>query len=265
MTDLSGIGSNMTFTNGVPPKAPYYYITAHLDLSGTYLGENESLTYYFNKDNNMVYLDSLMSANYHNFHLIDSTSVIGDVVLYSNPDLVVGENPVVFEVGGAIFDPDVVQPSLVDPVTAVWGGPTGFSSGLVDSADINTGVICYYGHEGGHDPAVHDSDINEHRYLAVTIKPDPRALVKNLESGEKKEDEAVADKDSLVSSRAANRKKDAIRSLFKDGKIAVDSHEVLGALQSQKNRKKRMRQVLNPDIASGTLYVVVKIYPKSHP
>jgi len=255
----------MTFTNGVPPKAPYYYITAHLDLSGTYLGQNDSLTYYFNKDNNLGYLDSLVSANYHNFHLIDSTAVIGDVVLYSNPDLVVGDNPLVFEVGGAVFDPDVVQPDLVDPVTAIWGGPTGFTSGMVDSADINTGVICYYGHEGGHDPAAHGSDINEHRYLAVTIKPDERALAKNAGSDEKKSEDPVSEKDSLESSRAANRKKDAIRSLLKDGKIAVDSHEVLGSLQSQKNRKKRLRQVLNPDIASGTLYVVLKVYPKSHP
>lgn len=263
MTDLSGIGSNLTFTNGIPPKAPYYYITAHLDLSGVYIGENESLTYYFNKDNNLSYLDSLVSPNYHNFHLIDSNAVIGDVVLYSNPDLVLGESAaLLFDVGGAVFDPAVVQPALVDPVSAVWGGPTGFSSGSVSAADINTGVICYYGHEGGHDPSAHDSDVNEHRYLAVTISYDPDALAKGAVDEKVDASKSV---DSLESSRAAQRKRDAVKQLLNGGKINVDSHEVLGALQSQKNRKKRLRTVINPDISSGSLYVVVKVYPKVHP
>jgi hypothetical protein len=263
MTDLSGIGSNLTFTNGIPPKAPYYYVTAHLDLSGVYLGDNESLTYYFNKDNNLSYLDSLVTPNYHNFHLIDSNAVIGDVVLYSNPDLVLGENAaLLFDVGGAVFDPDVVQPALVDPVSALWGGSTGFSSGSVTAADINTGVICYYGHEGGHDPAEHKSDVNDHRYLAVTIKYDGDLLAKKVED---EKADASKSADSLESSRAAQRKKDAVRQLLSGGKINVDSHEVLGALQSQKNRKKRLRTILNPDITSGSLYVVVKVYPKAHP
>lgn len=264
MTDLSGIGSNLTFSNGIPPKAPYYYITAHLDLSGVHLGDNNQLTYYFNSDNSLVYLDSLVSPNYHNFHMIGSNAVIGDVVLYSNPDLVLGEEAdLEFEVGGAEFDPDNIQPETADPVTAIWGGPTGFTSDAVNAADINTGVVCFYGHEGGHDPAVHDSDVDTYRYLALSIYSG-RGLGKNNAEEEKKAEESVPE--SLESSRAAQRKDDAKAQLTKHGKVVSSSNEVLDSLRANKARRPRkVRQVVNPDIVSGTLFVAVKVYPKSHP
>lgn len=261
MTDLSGIGSNLTFSNGIPPKAPYYYITAHLDLSGVHLGQNESLTYYFNSDNSLVYLDSLVSPNYHNFHMIASNAVIGDVVLYSNPDLILSEGAnLQFDVGGADFDPANIQPETADPVSAIWAGPTGFTSDSVTAADINTGVVCYYGHEGGHDPNVHDSDVDIYKYLAISISTGQST---GAVAEEKKDEESVPE--SLESSRAAQRKEEAKAQLTKNGKV-VGSHEVLDSLRASKlKRPRKVRQVLNPDIVSGTVFVVVKVYPKAHP
>jgi hypothetical protein len=253
----------MTFSNGIPPKAPYYYISAHLDLSGVHLGQNESLTYYFNGDNSLVYLDSLVSPNYHNYHMIGSNAVIGDVVLYSNPDLVLGEGAdLEFDIGGAEFDPDNIQPESAAPVEAVWAGPTGFASGPVNAADINTGVVCFYGHEGGHDPLAHASDVDKYRYLAVSIHTG-RGLGNLNNAEEEKKEESVPE--SLESSRAVQRKEDAKAQLTKNGKVLA-SHEVLDSLRANKSRRPRkFRQVLNPDIVSGTLFVVVKVYPKAHP
>jgi hypothetical protein len=234
-----------------------------LDLSGVHLGENESLTYYFNSDNNLVYLDSLVSPNYHNYHMIGSNAVIGDVVVYSNPDLVLGEGAEIdFDIGGADFDPDNIQPETASPVEAVWAGPTGFSSGPINAADINTGVVCFYGHEGGHDPNQHDSDVDTYRYLAISIHSG-RSLGAKGNAGEEKKEESVPE--SLESSRAAQRKEDALAQLTKHGKV-VPSHEVLDSLRANKfKRPRKLRQILNPDIVSGTVFVVVKVYPKAHP
>jgi hypothetical protein len=164
MTDLSGIDSNKVFRNALPPSAPYYYIRASLDLAGLVLDEpNEDIevphiTLYFNRDNNYDYLDP--KNDYHGFHVIESNGVIGDVVVYSNSDLV--SNKVLeFEVGGAV--------DVESPVSVVWGGQTGFVSGGLNVNDINNGQVCYYGHEGGHRLSADNPDSNLRRYLAVTI------------------------------------------------------------------------------------------------
>jgi hypothetical protein len=226
MTDLSGIGYNLTYTNAVAAKAPYYYISAHLDLAGVILPQQESdgITYYFNKDNNLDYLNPLLSESYHNFHTIDANAVIGDVVLFSNPDLVASApEDVEFVVGGAIFG---------EPVSAVWGGPTGYTAGPVGVADINTGVICYYGHEGGHDPENDPSNQMDQKYLAVTIRPSGGA--------------------SRAAAPAADSNKEA--------PVIVD--EMLASIRARK--RKQTRQIVNPDISSGKLHVIIKVYPKSH-
>lgn len=270
MTDLSGIGSNLTFTNGVPPQAPYYYITAHLDLTDVKLPatQTQRLTYYFNKDNNLSYLDSTVSPNYHNFHMISSNAVIGDVVLYSNSDLVEGSgapgNGVGYEVGGADLDETKLQPEVANPVVALWSGPTGYTKGQVNTDDINTGVICFYGHEGGHDPDVHDDDVDTYRYLALTLKPyvspsPPGAPIESFDVEEEKIE--ILDENSLESSRALKRRLDEAAAAVKGGKV-VQQHEVLNAFRSRKANRRSVRQVVDPSIASGKLFVVVKVYPK---
>lgn len=286
MTDLSGIGSNLTFTNGVPPKAPYYYITAHLDLSGAKVVDQEgTLTYYFNRDNNLNYLNS-QSEGYYGFYQIDSNAVIGDVVLYSNPDFV--ENvPRGYEVGGAELDPLVLDPELAQPVQVLWGGPTGFTSGPVSAADINTGVVCFYGHEGGHEPQDLQA-VNENRYLAVSITTSPPVDEPILIQEAQEElivinEEVVNQEQSdlgilesayqeqfdlglLESARSAKRNAQDLAKAIVHGKVVKpeDSHNILEQLRGQKKQAKARapRVVVDPDIISGTLYVVVKVYPK---
>lgn len=266
MTDLSGIGSNLTFTTGIPPKAPYYYVSAYLDLSGVKLpdAQNPKLTYYFNRDNNLNYLNPLAPA-YNGFHIINDNAVIGDVVVYSNPDLVEeGIGALQYEIGGAIFDPEVLDPALVDPVSVLWAGPTGFTPGALGKEDISTGVICYYGHEGGHEPG-EILITNEKRYLAITIGPDDRDIVPPFVDEniiEAKNDEP-APLDSLESSRSLNRQKEALNNSIQHGKL-IPEHQLLEQIRSQKlkSKKRNARVVVDPDITSGTVYVVVKVYPK---
>lgn len=156
MTDLSGIESNKVFRTGAASGAPYYYIDAYLDVSHVSVPqETGEITLYFNKDNNYDYLDPLKSATYSGFYPIESNAVIGEVAVYSNPDVVASLSGVLFNVGGAV--------DLSSPVTETWGGKTGYTSGLLTPADINSGSICYFGHEGA------DVLLQEGKFLAVTI------------------------------------------------------------------------------------------------
>jgi hypothetical protein len=164
MTDLSGIDSNKVFKNALLPQAPYHYIHAYLDLAGLVLNDaNEdyqvpNITLYFNRDNNYNYLNP--KDEYHGFHVIESSSVIGDVVVYSNSELL-SSKTLSFFVGGAV--------DTESPVSVNWGGKTGFTSGVLNVDDVNNAQVCYYGHEGGHRLTVDDKDSNYRRYLAVTI------------------------------------------------------------------------------------------------
>jgi hypothetical protein len=158
MTDLSGIESNKVFKTGVLSAPPYYYISAHLNLSGLAVPE-AGVTLYFNKDNNYDYLDPLKSADYANYYPIDSSSVIGEVVAFSNPDVDDAKLQFRFDIGGAL--------DLNSSVSETWGGKTGFTPGLLDANDIANGSICYFGHEGG------DVSNQEGKYLAVTINSVP--------------------------------------------------------------------------------------------
>lgn len=232
MTDLSGIGSNKTFKTGLAPGAPYYYISAHLDLSGAIVPEEGSLTYYFNKDNNLGYLITPLTAGlgyeqYHKFHMIDENAVIGEVVLYSNPDLVAGTVPagyqVVFRVGGAL---DTVSDVLASDT---WGGPTGFSAGLVNSDDINTGSVCYFGHEGG-------GDGEDKKYLAISMSL-----------------EEVGDAPAPAPEAAPEA------APAEEPVVIVDENP--RSLRAAK-KARALRQVIPPSIASGSVHVVVKVYPK---
>lgn len=165
MTDLSGSESNKVFGSSAVLEAPYYYIDAYLDLSQVVLPLSGETTLYFNKDNNFNYLDPLQSASYAGFYSIESNVVIGEVVVYSNPGLASTVTNLRFNVGGA---PDTTG---LNGVSETWGGKTGYTAGLLQLEDINTGSICYYGHEGA------NFNAQEGKFLAVTITGDvPLAL-----------------------------------------------------------------------------------------
>lgn len=238
MTDLSGIGSNKTFKTGLAPGAPYYYVSAHLDLSGVIVPQG-GITYYFNKDNNLGYMLTPLTPaigyeQYHKFHMIDENAVIGEVVLYSNPDLVEGAvglgNSLYFRVGGA--------KSTTDPVEEedVWGGVTGFVPGDVLVSDINTGSVCCFGHEGG-------GVDEDKKFLAVTIYEDlspseaPATSVAPVPEPVPTPVPTPEDQPVIVESRSQR-------------------------LVARKSKVKTARVVVPPSIPSGSLYVVVKVYPK---
>jgi hypothetical protein len=232
MTDLSGIGSNKTFKTGLAPGAPYYYISAHLDLSGIIVPQG-GITYYFNKDNNLGYMLTPLTPGigyeeYRKFHMIDENAVIGEVVLYSNPDLIQGNvTPgfqLAFKVGGAESTVDEVN------VLDVWGGPTGFTPEKVNVADVNTGSVCYFGHDGG-------GVAQDKKFLAVTIFEDAILLAEpESEIFQNGSDEPV---------------------IIPDEPVVVESRSVRGT-----RRNKNVRVIALPSISSGSLHVVVKVYPK---
>jgi hypothetical protein len=246
-SDMSGYGSNLTFRNNLPPGAPYYYITAHLDLSGKTEG-----TYYFNKDNNYMYLNPVQTEEYHGFHTIDTNSVIGDVVLFSNPNLVCPEGKCIeIAVGGAA--------DLLSDVDPIWGGVTGFTPGTVNIDDVNTGSICYFGYEGGNPLEATPNNT----YLAVTLTEcatpttTPPILISNSS-----EPVIVNEENKEEATRVVGNKVLPNGVVF-NGEHHIRQKRVVHEVPLPMKRGKRsMRALVVPAIESGTLYVVVKVYPK---
>lgn len=236
MTDLTGSDSNSVFKTNAQPVPPYYYITAHLDISGMEMGQ----TFYFNKDNNLSYLDPKKDddGGYYKYWMIDSNAVIGDVVVFSNPHLLEGTMAVddaYIWIGGA----DSMDGHPTGPVLQPWAGKTGFESGPLSINDINSANICYFGHEGGHDITNDDdSEISDKKVLAISLMTSletPVPVASGGPSSSKKVGKPVAlDRNKLP----AKHSRSALRKL------------------------RQVKQVHDVEIDSGTVYVVVKVYPK---
>lgn len=188
--DFSGLGNNKTFKAGGDPADPYLYLSGTLDLSGAVDGG----TYYFNLDNNFDYASN---PDYGRFIIVDHTSIISEVIVYSNDDLVAVDpnNLPTLRIGGANRQ-DVVEPYVKVP----WGGPSGllpvappsFSWDDLELADVNEGAVNYFGHEGGHFPYFEDLDSNpdpsnSYRYLAVTVNWENAAAASRSLSEEAKQ------------------------------------------------------------------------------
>lgn len=93
MSNVSGIGDNKTYRGSLPPREPYYYIQAHLDLAGKKANDT---FFYFNKENNFNYLNTAVTAypdpaNYRGYYTIDTNALIGEVTVYANSDLALSE------------------------------------------------------------------------------------------------------------------------------------------------------------------------------
>lgn len=89
MSNLSGIGDNKTYRGSLPPREPYYYIRANLDLSGK---AADNKVYYFNRDNSFAYTDGSKTGypnpdSYPGYYMIEDNAVIGEVAVYNNPEL----------------------------------------------------------------------------------------------------------------------------------------------------------------------------------
>jgi hypothetical protein len=157
--DFSGFGINKAFKSGQDPEQPYYYVSASLDLSGRTSG-----TYYFTQDNNYEYA---YNRDYKRFIILDENAIISEVSVFANNDLVNadGKTPE-FWIGGA------PAPSSNSQVVVPWAAPAGSIPGsgdLMDSADINSGSVHLFGHEGGHSPYNTSSG---YKYFAISINPD---------------------------------------------------------------------------------------------
>lgn len=169
--NLGANGMNQTFKTGTEPKAPYYYITASLDLSGCTNG-----TYYFNEENSLAYAND---PNFNKFIVVNENVIISEVMVYTNPALVLNEEvkECAFTIGGAANH-------STSPVVVPWAAPAGsppgvppaFSGESLTADELNAGPVNYFGHEGGHFPyfynGVADDPSSEYRFLAITIDSD---------------------------------------------------------------------------------------------
>jgi hypothetical protein len=169
--NLGANGMNQTFKTGIEPKAPYYYITASLDLAGCTNG-----TYYFNQENSLAYAND---PNFSKFIIVNENVVISEVTVYTNPAVVLEDevNECSFTIGGAANH-------STSPVIVPWAAPAGTAPGVppafagesLTAEELNAGSINYFGHEGGHFPYFYDGSgddpSSEYRFLAITIDSD---------------------------------------------------------------------------------------------
>lgn len=234
------ITSNSTFQTHSTESEPYYYISAYVDLSGLYTGEvdsNKPYIVYFNQDNNYDYLNI---ERYHSpdeyggFYLLDDQSVIGDVTVYTSPDLVYTGvlSTLQFHIGGAYKPSVALDPSPVDAIHRhsidIWGGPSGNTPGPILSSQLERAQICHYGREPQvPTTVVHEPEWGTRKFLALqySINLDQPRLARSREHRER-----------------------WIRKLTQQR-----------VLRSQFIPKSR---VVEDEFIDGRIYVVLKVYPK---
>ena len=270
--NFSGFGINKAFKTGIDPKKPYYYITASLDLSGAVFGG----TYYFNQDNNFTYS---VVRDYAQYVVIDENSIIGEVAVYANSELISStyaqdeEKDIYLSIGGA--------KSTSDPVSVYWAAPAGFGPYTIEDLpgpfyngypltldEVNAGPVNYFGHEGGHFPYDRDNEYKvdsskKYKFLAVTISdesPDFPVLQTPAPNADGVViiDESKTQSTSsepVVVSKAPTQKKSVLSEMLKQKKQIAQVRE--------KKRLYRGLPLGNEAIAAGKLTVVLKVYPKA--
>lgn len=262
--NLSGNGINQTFKTGMEPKAPYYYVTASLDLTGLAYG-----TYYFNFDNDFAYASD---PNYHKFVSIDENVMLSEVTVYTNPPLET-DSTVVFRVGGAANT--VGAPVQIDWAAPAGYGPVappGYSGSMLSAEELNAGSVNYFGHEGGHFPYFTDNEMKEdlsnaYRFLAITLEPAEDAT-KNAASVSPAAPAAAAAPpapEDLLSRLAARVK--AVRypkSLTLSGQPSSElTARSKGATQRKITRRVPRSLPAGPGVIDqGRVTVILKVYPK---
>lgn len=169
MADLSGFDSNKTYRGSVRSKEPYYYIMAHLDLTNVEVDLNENNICYLNKENNFNYLKD--PTNYGGYYTIEENAVIGEVTVYTNPDVVYEdvENSIYFSVGG-VYNPSISM-AEVSPDTSmdIWGGPTGNQPGSISATQLKDAQICFYGSGPKEPDPITSHPSQTKKYLALMI------------------------------------------------------------------------------------------------
>ena len=242
---------NRTFQATDKINPPYYYITAHLDLTGLYTGAPESSNpyiLYFNRENNYNYLNPQLYPdpdNYTGFYPLDEHSIIGEVAVYANPDLEYTGNlaEVAFYVGGAYKPSVALDTSPINAIQRqsldVWGGPTGNTPGLITDPELEDGQVCYYGRE----PA----------------EPTTESTVWLPEWGTRKFLALKYSLQLLNSPRTTKTPKQIQQMIARKAKERVIRPRVVYT----QSLPKIIRQLPGADeFTNGKVYVVVKVYPK---
>lgn len=257
--NFAGLQNNTAFKATSKPDHPYYYISAHLDLTGLHTGqiiETDPYIFYFNKENNFNYLDSRIHPNideYGGFYPIDDDALISEVVVYANPSIIYEGNIVDlnFEVGG-VYKPSIALREDLSPADLllahsmdVWGGPTGNIPGQISVAQLEDGQACYYGKEPQDPQPNPPNDANlvygSRRYLALRFVPFIPVTSDNKEVEVKHSARPIP--------RNFRPKKPTEPKGIQKQKFAVQNRQI--------------RVVIDPLIKTGTFHVVVKILPKA--
>lgn len=256
--NFSGGADNRAFRTGAEPGAPYYYISAWLNLVGLHTGaitETDPYIFYFNRENNFNYLNSALHPNideYGGYYPIDTDSVIGEVTVYTNPSIIYEGNilDLNFEVGG-VYKPSIALDQTLSPADLllahsmdVWGGPTGYVPGSITVAELEDGQVCYYGREP-EDPQLNPEndaglEFGSRRYLALKFVP--------IQIGNASSD-APAQRSARPIPRTYRPRKPVSRNPIQPLKQRVVDRQV--------------RVVADPLIEVGKFHVVVKVYPKT--
>lgn len=127
--NLSGFGDNLVYRNNITSADPYYYISAHLDLSGRSASNG---IFYFNKDNDFSYL---VNKNYAGFHKIDTNAVIAEVVAFSLPEMSYdGSDPLIRVSAGSIL---AVSRNSSVATLYLNGSPSSFNLFLGDYISVS--------------------------------------------------------------------------------------------------------------------------------
>ena len=253
--NLSGSQYNKAFQSVSTGNEPYYYISAHLDLTGLYTGAISSSNpyiVYFNKENNYNYLLESNPDEYGGFYPIDDNSVIGEVTVYANPDLEYTGllNELAFYVGG-VFKPSVALDT--SPVDAVfrqsidsWGGPTGNVSGPITVAELEDAQVCHYGREPEFPitTPTYDPDWGTRKFLALKYVIDPEIITAPRDDSREQ-----AKKAKILAKKAKGR--------------FIRPRVVYSKQLPKQVRQRNFRTITEGDeFTNGRIYVVVKVYPK---
>jgi hypothetical protein len=242
---------NKTFQAVSTGNELYYYIRAHLDLTGLYTGSITSSNpyiIYFNKENNYNYLDTTLHPNideYGGFYPIDDNSVIGEVTVYANPDLEYTGllDELSFDIGGAYKPSIALDTSPVDATERqsldVWGGPTGNTPGSITVNQLEDAQICYYGREpeAPVTSPIYDPEWGTRKFLALKYRLTP-----------------IVTDDAKVVVRSDAK---VAKMLAKKAKERVIRPRIIFS-----KRPRVVRQPGQDEFEKGQIYVVVKVYPK---
>jgi hypothetical protein len=149
MSNVSGIEDNRVFRANFEKGELYYYIDAQLNLSGEVIpvyqpsSAGKYRVYYFNVENNLNYLKVPNKDEYSGFIKVEPNAVIGDVVVYLNPDGDIDPD-VRFEIGG-IYKPSIeMNYSLLNDYIDLWAGPTGNVPGEIFAGEAQDAQVCQY-------------------------------------------------------------------------------------------------------------------------